>query len=83
MNKNKRNPIALPPCPSFSVRCLGLFATHYHRLSDMHARDDAVAIKHMACAVAPAEVRPVAMPPGGARAVGWWMQGRQPVLPPL
>lgn len=32
----------------------GLFATHYHRLSDEHALDPGVAIRHMDCAVTPA-----------------------------
>jgi DNA mismatch repair protein MSH6 len=38
-----------------SVRCRGVFATHYHHISDSHADDPAVDIKHMACAVTPAE----------------------------
>jgi DNA mismatch repair protein MSH6 len=29
----------------------GLFATHYHRLSEAHADDPAVSIRHMACHV--------------------------------
>jgi hypothetical protein len=33
-------------------RCCGLFATHYHQLAAEHAADPAVAIMHMACAVA-------------------------------
>lgn len=33
--------------------CRGLFATHYHRLSDEHAVDSRVAVSHMACAVTP------------------------------
>ncbi|KAG2496433.1 hypothetical protein HYH03_005657 [Edaphochlamys debaryana] len=33
------------------VRCRGLFATHYHHLSDEHAADPGVAVMHMACAV--------------------------------
>lgn len=37
-----------------TVRCRGVFATHYHHISDGHASDPAVAIKHMACAVTPA-----------------------------
>lgn len=35
-----------------SSRCCGLFATHYHQLAAEHATDPAVAIMHMACAVA-------------------------------
>ncbi|GIL60874.1 hypothetical protein Vafri_15713 [Volvox africanus] len=31
--------------------CRGLFATHYHHLSDEHAADPRVAVMHMACAV--------------------------------
>ena len=31
--------------------CRGLFATHFHRLADVHADDPAVSIRHMACAV--------------------------------
>ncbi|EFJ45822.1 hypothetical protein VOLCADRAFT_105835 [Volvox carteri f. nagariensis] len=31
--------------------CRGLFATHYHHLSDEHANDPQVAVMHMACAV--------------------------------
>ncbi|GLC55756.1 hypothetical protein PLESTB_001025500 [Pleodorina starrii] len=31
--------------------CRGLFATHYHHLSDDHADDPRVAVMHMACAV--------------------------------
>lgn len=42
-----------PEANSASVR-RGLFATHYHRLSDEHAVDPGVAIRHMACAVTPA-----------------------------
>jgi DNA mismatch repair protein MSH6 len=38
-----------------TVKCRGVFATHYHHISDSHAEDPAVAIKHMACAVTPAE----------------------------
>jgi DNA mismatch repair protein MSH6 len=38
-----------------AVKCRGVFATHYHHISDSHADDPAVAIKHMACAVTPAE----------------------------
>jgi DNA mismatch repair protein MSH6 len=38
-----------------TVKCRGVFATHYHHISDSHAQDPAVAIKHMACAVTPAE----------------------------
>ncbi|KXZ50845.1 hypothetical protein GPECTOR_15g531 [Gonium pectorale] len=41
--------------------CRGLFATHYHHLSDEHAADPRVAVMHMACAVEGAE-------PGGASA---------------
>lgn len=37
------------------VRCRGIFATHYHHISDSHAEDPAVAIKHMACSVVPAK----------------------------
>ena len=33
------------------LRCRGLFATHYHRLADAHARDPSVSIRHMACHV--------------------------------
>lgn len=36
-----------------AVSCRGLFATHYHRLSDEHAVDPRVAVSHMACAVKP------------------------------
>jgi DNA mismatch repair protein MSH6 len=36
-----------------AVSCRGLFATHYHRLSDEHAVDPRVAVSHMACAVTP------------------------------
>ena len=36
-----------------AVLCRGLFATHYHRLSDEHAVDPRVAVSHMACAVTP------------------------------
>jgi DNA mismatch repair protein MSH6 len=35
-----------------SMRCCGLFATHYHQLAAEHAADPQVAIMHMACAVA-------------------------------
>ncbi|KAL4517804.1 hypothetical protein Ndes2526A_g02182 [Nannochloris sp. 'desiccata'] len=38
-----------------TVKCRGVFATHYHHISDSHAEDPAIAIKHMACAVTPAE----------------------------
>ena len=38
-----------------TVKCRGIFATHYHHISDSHADDPSVAIKHMACAVTPAE----------------------------
>lgn len=41
---------------SRSMGCRGLFATHYHTLSDDHADDPAVAIRHMGCAVVPAAV---------------------------
>ncbi len=34
-----------------NTRCCGLFATHYHQLSDAHKADPAVSIMHMACAV--------------------------------
>ena len=37
-----------------SVQCRGVFATHYHHISDSHVNDPAVAIKHMACAITPA-----------------------------
>lgn len=33
------------------VKCRGLFATHYHRLSEEHAVDPAVSLFHMACCV--------------------------------
>lgn len=42
------------------VGCRGLFATHYHRLSDTHAADPAVSVKHMGCAVQPKTVRDAA-----------------------
>jgi DNA mismatch repair protein MSH6 len=35
------------------TRCRGVFATHYHHVADAHAADPAVALRHMACAVAP------------------------------
>lgn len=35
-----------------SLGCRGLFATHYHHLSDSHADDPRVAVMHMACAIA-------------------------------
>lgn len=31
--------------------CRGLFATHYHHLSDVHAVDPKVQVAHMACCV--------------------------------
>ncbi|GFR46109.1 hypothetical protein Agub_g7597, partial [Astrephomene gubernaculifera] len=34
-----------------NTRCRGLFATHYHHLSDEHASDPRVAVMHMGCAV--------------------------------
>jgi len=34
-----------------TVKCRGIFATHYHHIADSHAEDAAVAIKHMACKV--------------------------------
>lgn len=40
-----------------TIRCRGLFATHYHHISDSHAGDPNVAIKHMACKVTPAADR--------------------------
>ncbi|KAG2440549.1 hypothetical protein HYH02_010133 [Chlamydomonas schloesseri] len=38
-----------------AVGCRGLFATHYHHLSDEHVGDSRVAVMHMACAVEGAE----------------------------
>ncbi|PNW83581.1 hypothetical protein CHLRE_05g235750v5 [Chlamydomonas reinhardtii] len=53
-----------------AVGCRGLFATHYHHLSDEHAQDSRVAVMHMACAVEGAE-EPEAAPAGkGAEAQG-------------
>jgi DNA mismatch repair ATPase MutS len=37
------------------VSCRGLFATHYHRLSEEHAVDRAVSLFHMGCCVEPAK----------------------------
>ncbi|GAX75912.1 hypothetical protein CEUSTIGMA_g3355.t1 [Chlamydomonas eustigma] len=34
-----------------NVGCRGMFATHYHHLSEQHAHDPHVAVMHMACAV--------------------------------
>lgn len=34
-----------------TVKCRGIFATHYHHIADSHAEDAGVAIKHMACKV--------------------------------
>ncbi|KAG2424293.1 hypothetical protein HXX76_014671 [Chlamydomonas incerta] len=48
-----------------AVGCRGLFATHYHHLSDEHAGDSRVAVMHMACAVEGAE-EPEAAPAGKA-----------------
>lgn len=39
---------------SRSIKCRGVFATHYHHISDSHASDPHVSIKHMGCAVTPA-----------------------------
>eukprot|EP00887_Chlorella_sp_A99_P007330 scaffold2.g7330.t1 len=40
-----------------TTRCRGLFATHYHHISDSHAADPNVAIKHMACKVSSGRAR--------------------------
>mmetsp|Transcript_20117 Transcript_20117/g.43814 ORF Transcript_20117/g.43814 Transcript_20117/m.43814 type:complete len:279 (+) Transcript_20117:142-978(+) len=40
---------------SSHIGCRGLFATHYHHLSDVHASDPRVSIMHMACAVSGGE----------------------------
>jgi len=39
--------------PEIKVFCRGLFATHYHRLSEEYADDDHVALRHMACHITP------------------------------
>lgn len=39
------------------VHCRGLFATHYHHLSDVHEVDPDVAVMHMGCAVAASQPR--------------------------
>eukprot|EP00873_Tetraselmis_striata_P010076 jgi/Tetstr1/430340/TSEL_020165.t1 len=36
-----------------NVGCLGIFATHYHRLAEDHKRDPAVAICHMGAKITP------------------------------
>lgn len=46
--------LSLPSTPSPSPPRRGLFATHYHRLSDSHASDPDVDLMHMACEVTPA-----------------------------
>lgn len=33
------------------VKCRGIFATHYHHISDSHINDRAVSLRHMACKV--------------------------------
>ena len=44
-------PVASAAMPLPAGVCRGLFATHFHRLADVHADDPAVSIRHMACAV--------------------------------
>ena len=44
-------PLACAAMPLPAAVCRGLFATHFHKLADVHADDPAVSIRHMACAV--------------------------------
>ena len=37
-----------------SIGCMGVFATHYHRLAEDHKDDPAVAICHMGARIVPA-----------------------------
>ena len=50
-------PVAFAEMPLPACLCRGLFATHFHRLADVHADDPAVSIRHMACAVRDAPSR--------------------------